>query len=424
MYKKNVETIKYLVGKNPDFVNAKDKKGLNGLVYACANNTNLSIIKYLTDLPCIQIHFDFMNILQHACADNPKIIIIEYLAKKYPSLIKETTKNGDTLLHYAALNSSVDVVKYVTETLNFNAQSENNYNQTPFWYACLNIKKNKCVIEYLASKSKEILNQPDDYGVTLLHCACLKKNNLEIIRYLIEDLKLDISLKNKEEKTIFHAMSINKNTDPEIVKYLAKKCEKFIHCKDKLGNTALHYACASTNDINIIKYLIETFGFDALEIKNNDEETPLDFARKVTDNIVFNFINKFISYKNEFFLQLYGLFPSNIKLKKQRYNFLFRDNDCIIENNHLYFYIKNNNEIEEIWYATKLDDKLIESPLLDTEIENDHLSRDNLNEIGDAIKKMCFSSISNDLYLEIISIALNRGHLPCTPPKRSTLMHF
>ncbi len=67
-------------------------------------------------------------------------------------------------------------------------------------YACM-CNDNLEVIKYLIENIKMNQNHRNNEGKTYLHIACIEKNNLEAIRYLIEEQHMD---QNKDIMKIIH----------------------------------------------------------------------------------------------------------------------------------------------------------------------------------------------------------------------------
>ena len=90
-------------------------------------------------------------------------------------------------------------------------------------------------------------------------------------KYLIEECKVDPSIKNNNGFTPLHSASTL-----DIVKYLVEECKVDPNIKDNNESTPLHFA-SSNGHLDIVKYLVEECKVDP-NIKNKDGDTPLHFA--------------------------------------------------------------------------------------------------------------------------------------------------
>ncbi|ORX42664.1 ankyrin [Piromyces finnis] len=126
---------------------------------------------------------------------------------------------------------------------------DNNYDNQDY--------RNENIAKYLIKKGADISTKSYDGSISL-HCACgAKKENVNLVKYLIADIGLNIRVKDNYGKTSLHYVYIN--------------------IQDKYGKAPLHYACYKENR-NIIKYLIEK-GANKNLIDDN-RFTPLFYIQK------------------------------------------------------------------------------------------------------------------------------------------------
>ena len=89
---------------------------------------------------------------------------------------------------------------------------------------------------------------------------------------------------NNKGQNLFHILGQIKNINnaelPEFLNTLYSK-NISLNAKDNFGNTPLHYAAENVFE-PLIKFIIDKFGDDKtiLDIKNNDDYTPLILAMK------------------------------------------------------------------------------------------------------------------------------------------------
>lgn len=160
------------------------------------------------------------------------------------------------------------------------------------------------------------VNTQNENGDTLLH-VLIKNFKEEIIIRLIDFYDFDLNLKNKENETVldyaYDEIYMNFNL---IIKLLNKGCkidpriyewrkEFMVYVReliirgykhdfyDSNNNTILHYIISSKsiynqNKFNYFKQLVEHN--QDYSIKNKDNETPIDLARKYDYQDIINFI--------------------------------------------------------------------------------------------------------------------------------------
>ena len=92
-------------------------------------------------------------------------------------------------------------------------------------------------------------------------------NNIEMVKYLVNELKFDINSKNKYSDNGFLLACRNNNI--EMVKYLVNELKFDINSKNNYGSNGFLLACRN-NNIEMVKYLAEE-----LDIYNNNWKKSL-----------------------------------------------------------------------------------------------------------------------------------------------------
>lgn len=240
---------------------------------------------------------------------------------------KELTDPQSIFLNKFQLKTPLEQIKkYYEENkskINLNTQDDDDYFPLHQIVLLKNFGYVQFITENLPNKEKDI-NNTDSLGNTALHLAVTLKNTDEIINYLINQ-GADINLCNAKMQTPLH-LACGKNRvenvnilliNPQIkynpidnqgftplikasasqaydvVKSLLRCKDIKINIKDKSGNTALHYLCEDEKYDLAIQLIKE--GGD-LEIKNNDNKTPLDLIK--SDDIK-SIINSYLKNKQE-----------------------------------------------------------------------------------------------------------------------------
>jgi hypothetical protein len=97
---------------------------------------------------------------------------------------------------------------------------------------------------------------------------CGINTNLEIIKYLIEDLKIDTyNTKNNYDNCL--TLASRENTNLEIIRYLIENQKMNINYANIGGNNCLTMACWKNTNLEIIRYLIDDQKMNINHINNN-----------------------------------------------------------------------------------------------------------------------------------------------------------
>ncbi len=168
---------------------------------------------------------------------NKSILSISEIMVEAGANVNVFDKYGNTLLHAAVLNGDMNKVLYTLQTLNIDINTPNNDGETPIYYAVR--RGNLRILSYLLKKGSS-------FNDDLLHVA-VWHGNLEVIKFLIDELKIDINARNK------------------------------------YGETPLHYA-AKTNNEQLITYLLNR-GANP-NIKDNEHRTPYDVTYLISSRLL------------------------------------------------------------------------------------------------------------------------------------------
>jgi ankyrin repeat protein len=177
------------------------------------------------------------------------IVTVKEKLDKDPLLIYTRNSDNDTLLHYAVIGGSKEMVKFVLDrgkSININDTGE--WGLTPLYlsvdYGFYDIA------ELLINKGADI-NFKDKYGDYCINKAAFR-GSYDIVRLFISK-GADIYVKDQDGGTLLLYGARSGSMD--LVTYLINKGLD-VNVKDKYGNTVLHYA-ASSGSVELIKFLID-----------------------------------------------------------------------------------------------------------------------------------------------------------------------
>ena len=122
------------------------------------------------------------------------------------------------------------------------------------------------------------VNARNDTGCTALHYAA-SKGHTDVVSALLQHEGIQLDIQDNHGKTTPLIRSIT-NHHLHIAKKLIDKRAR-TNLRDCEGNTALHYAIAMEN----VELAVDLLNHGALDnIKNNDNQTPLDIASSFMKN--------------------------------------------------------------------------------------------------------------------------------------------
>ena len=168
-------------------------------------------------------------------------------------------KDQPPLLHAAAENGHLHVVRYLIEKLHYNANEKNLFSQTPLHVACQNGHLN--IVNYLIGLCNLLAR--DNIGITPLHQA-IKHRQEEVAEFLVKDMKCNPNIQDNKGRTPFyHAVSYKKyshedNDNLKKLNYFVNElnCDPLILSKD--GSSSLHGAVTG-GDLDVVKFLTKVF---------------------------------------------------------------------------------------------------------------------------------------------------------------------
>lgn len=280
----STDLILYALEKN---ILSSDRKGLNGetQLHIAAKVGNLDLVRFFIE----QKGFDVLvldqqdNSVLHHAAQSGSLPLLQYLLNIKGLKADNLNKSGQNPLHLALgmSNSNIDAILEITKLLmSFGADINQVDNQgvTPFGAAF-----GKCNISLdlirelmkLGGKFPEFELKNDD----LLHDAC-RTNNIEIVRFLIEECNHPLDGYDQNGQTPLHVAVSSLNT--KLVDYLLSKGANPIASCQKLklnqfgaeSQTPLHMLASS--NCHYKKYDEEDWDDD----EENEDEGDVDDKNK------------------------------------------------------------------------------------------------------------------------------------------------
>ena len=274
-----IDYVKILVENGAD-LNSQDKNGRTVLMDTVSSE-KFTIMTYLLENNVdINLRDNYgETVLMHAIKKN-KFHIIKYLVDKGVD-INLGNKKGSTPLILAMRIKNLDVIKYL---IDHGANVNLRYKKTgkTLLIDAINLK-NISIVELFIEKGSDINNQ-DINGETPLMYA-IKRQNLEIIEYLLKGSNTDLIDINKRTALMYAVETQNLDIIRYFIKYLKDYQEEgsVINFQDNNGKTALMYA-AKMQNLDIINYLLKKGANINLQNKDGDTELMMIFDSKIIDH--------------------------------------------------------------------------------------------------------------------------------------------
>ncbi|MGL9758841.1 MAG: ankyrin repeat domain-containing protein [Wolbachia sp.] len=226
----------------------------------------------------------------HIAIGRKQLEIAKLLIKNGANVNAKTKINGKdglTPMHFAVFADTPEFIELLASHGALINERESTEGHTPLHFAALYGNKN--IIQALIDKGQDI-EDVDNNGRTALFLAarqCTEAENdsrIEIIKYLIDKLKADVTRKDNNNNTVLFPAA--NNCPGEIVKLIIEQymksfeLENFINHKNKAGMDALDIALNSEN-----KKAIEVLRSYKTNIENKIGSTQKITAEKPSSTL-------------------------------------------------------------------------------------------------------------------------------------------
>lgn len=289
---KRYETVKILIDAGAD-INISDNYQSTPLMKACSHsggNINTSTVKLLIDnkADVNAENCDCMTPLMYACTHNDNIPIINLLIDNKAN-VNVHNDNGESPLMIACKNNNTNVVKFLLK----NGSRVDALNQS-----CISVLQFVCefgcdneIINIILDATINSRNQnkisKSNRCVYLNNSleACIKNENIEMIKNLIEEDY--INLKNSNKSHLMTACKYAKQLKLDIIKILLDNGVD-VNTVDTFGNSVLMTSITNNDSIDIIDILIQ-YGCN-VNTKNIFGNNALYYALKYRRDDVINLL--------------------------------------------------------------------------------------------------------------------------------------
>jgi hypothetical protein len=185
-------------------------------------------------------------------------------------IILKYGNDNDGIILAIKNDESIETIKFIHD----NYDISNQYNIL-FNIAC-QYNTNLDVIKYLAEELNLNTNILDEDGDNAFNLACYNNTNIEVIKYLAEELKLNTNMINDFGNNAFN-LACMYNINLDVIQYLAEELNLNTEIISKDGNNAFNLACHNNTNIEVIKYLAEELKLNT-EIIGKDGNNAFNLA--------------------------------------------------------------------------------------------------------------------------------------------------
>ncbi|KAL3886228.1 hypothetical protein ACJMK2_026235 [Sinanodonta woodiana] len=253
----NLTLVTYLIHTNPELLQLNDSDGWTTLHYASqTGKVDMFETLIAAGLDITARTNDGSHVL-HIAVRNDKLTVVKYLIDTYPGLLQLNDSKGWTALHYASQTCSVHMFEtLIAAGLDITAR----INSGAHVLHIAAINDNLTLVKYLIDTTPGFLQLNGSKGWTALHYAS-QTGSVHMFETLIA-AGLDVTARNNSGAHVLHIAAGNDNLT--LVKYLIDTNPGLLQLNDSKGWTALHYASKTGS--------VDTFEIAGLDItaRTND----------------------------------------------------------------------------------------------------------------------------------------------------------
>ena len=174
--------------------------------------------------------------------------MVKYLVE-HEADVNCKTKKKESVLHYAAQYSSLEMVKFLVEyEVDVHCKTKDNESVLHYAAKCKSGSLEK--VKYLVEHGADV-NCKTKENESVLHYA-IRYDSLKMVKYLVEN-GADVNFKTERVESVLHYAARYQSL--EMVKYLVEHGAD-VNLKTKKNKSVLHFA-ARYHTLGMVKYLVE-----------------------------------------------------------------------------------------------------------------------------------------------------------------------
>ncbi|XP_055958978.1 uncharacterized protein LOC130010503 [Patella vulgata] len=193
---------------------------------------------------------------------------LKFLFSKGASLLTENNNNL-SLLHVSCELGTIETVKYLVNEIGLDVNHKDIKGWTPAKDCCVSKNNSFSKLKFLYSKGAD-LSSVDNNNMSLLQCSC-KEGTVEIVEYLVNEIRLDVRHKDNHGWTTAIFCSTSNMNPIEKLKFLSSKGVS-LHATDNTNMSLLHFS-SLVGTVETVEYLVKEIGMD-VNHKDNNGKTP------------------------------------------------------------------------------------------------------------------------------------------------------
>ena len=247
----HLDVTQYLIDVQDIDTNMVDSKGRNGVHHA-AYSGNQDLVEYLINekslLPtavdstgCTALHYGIM-----------KLPLVKDLVNVYKLDPHQKDNSGKASVHYAAEFGDINVLEYLINSCNCELSIIDDNGQNIFHFS--SVESHFHFIKHILAHYPQyisLIHSPDNEGILPIHLA-FQSGNSQLVTYLIDDIKCDVTSKTSRYNTCVTYACISGNLS--LVKLLIEQYKLHPLAIDKYGLSSLH-ASMEKGHIHIMEWI-------------------------------------------------------------------------------------------------------------------------------------------------------------------------
>jgi NADH:ubiquinone oxidoreductase subunit E len=182
---------------------------------------------------------------------------LKYLNDNYENITDESIKEQCFII--SASFSNFSTITFIVNKFKIDVNV--------FTLACYK-NTNLDIIKYLANDLGMDVTHTDNDGNNGFTLACMKNTNLDVIKYLVNDLEMDVTHTNNNGGNGF-TLACYENINLDVIKYLVNDLGMDMTHTNKYGNNGFTLACYKNTNLDVIKYLVNDLGMDINHADND-----------------------------------------------------------------------------------------------------------------------------------------------------------
>ncbi|XP_045198124.2 uncharacterized protein LOC123552484 [Mercenaria mercenaria] len=263
-----LDMVKYISDHCADMLEIGNVRSYLAIHFA-AQEGHLEVLTHLLSVSDGQVLETYENqTLLHIAAYNGRMNIVKYICSKLTDIVCKRDINEANAIHYAARGGFIEILDYLlSKGLDPNATTSSG--SSILHLAAYDGKLE--TVKHICNKYPQLLQKLDDTGHNVGHYGA-GSGNVELLKFVIEQ-GIEPMAASSNGSTLLLKAAFGGSLD--IVKYICTTYPDLLDMSDEFGCTALHYS-ACGGHIEVLQFLC-TRGLDPMT-KTKDGHTLLHIA--------------------------------------------------------------------------------------------------------------------------------------------------